>query len=155
MWELSSCTGVFLLGPNTTLTWISVFERVLVTQLLKPTWIWIYGHHCSRTHEKRMDSEYTYVYFMFGFKSTLWFVSVRQENDKTHHISQVLSFTYCYKHLLQYSVYCFLQVLLWEPVIKLVPGEESSPTTFRRSSSPIGSITLGRLFKGNLLLSTS
>ena len=34
-------------------------------------------------------------------------------------------------------------------------GEESSPTTFRRSSNPTGSITLGRLFKGNLLLSTS
>ena len=37
----------------------------------------------------------------------------------------------------------------------LAPGEESSPTTFRRPSNPTGSITLGRLLKGNLLLSTS
>ena len=37
----------------------------------------------------------------------------------------------------------------------LAPGEESSSTTFRRPSNPTGSITLGRLLKGNLLLSTS
>mgnify|MGYP003418342213 CR=1 FL=1 len=37
----------------------------------------------------------------------------------------------------------------------LAPGEESSPTTFRRSPSPTGSITLGRNSRENLLLSTS
>ena len=104
-----------------------------------------------------------------------------------------------YKHLLQYSVYCFTAsstifhtVLLilcfcktggidnlsvsswakfwfvlcrfhvvegttvnWEPAILLAPGEESSPTTFRRSPSPTGSISLGRNSRENLLLSTS
>ena len=43
----------------------------------------------------------------------------------------------------------------WEPAIFLAPGEESSPTTFRRSPSPTGSITLGRNSRENLLLSTS
>ena len=43
----------------------------------------------------------------------------------------------------------------WEPAILLAPGEESSPTTFRRSPSPTGSITLGRNSRENLLLSSS
>ena len=43
----------------------------------------------------------------------------------------------------------------WELAILLAPGEESSPTTFRRSPSPTGSITLGRNSRENLLLSTS
>lgn len=83
MWEQSSCTWVLLLGPNTTVTWISVFERVLFRQLLQPTWIWIHGHHCSRPHNQKMDSEYTYVYFMFGFFYTVH-IMIRQWQKPPH-----------------------------------------------------------------------
>ena len=58
-------------------------------------------------------------------------------------------FVLCRFHVVEGTTVNQASALFWRL------GEESSPTTFRRPSNPTGSITLGRLLKGNLLLSIS
>ena len=88
-------------------------------------------------------------------------------NTCCNHLFTVPCNSYYFPHCATNSLFCKtggidnLSVSSWAKfwfVSVQIPscwGRHHQTTTFHRSSSPTGSITLGRLFKGNLLLSTS
>ena len=88
-------------------------------------------------------------------------------NTCCNHLFHVTCNSYCFPYCAFNSLFCKtggidnLSVSSWAKfwfVAVQIPsfwGRHHKTTTLHRSSSPTGSITFGRLFKGNLLLSTS